>query len=172
MQTKFQNVGGGVTESRSAAKMYIFMSVQYRVVVFFFPSLHIDYVARALIWQRPRCKQAGIRQLRSETKWGWKGKLAFLWWGRRARHKRVCLPWKRNWQEATDAECVEARRGERRTKPIFVSQLALPPDWAAPLCKTSHRKELPLLHTTGPHINVQMYARKFSEKPKLLCQMR
>lgn len=70
------------------------------------------------------------------------------------------------------AECVAARCGERRTKPIFVSQLALPPDWAVPLCKTSHRKELPLLHTTGPHINVQMYARKISEKPKLLCQMR
>lgn len=71
-----------------------------------------------------------------------------------------------------DAECVQARRGERRTKPIFVSQLALPPAWAVPLCKTSHGKALPLPRTTGPRINVQMYARKFSEKPKLLCQMR
>lgn len=43
-----------------------------------------------------------------------------------------------------NAECVKALRGERRTKPIFVSQLALPPDWAAPLCETSHRKTFPL----------------------------
>lgn len=43
-----------------------------------------------------------------------------------------------------NAECVKALRGEQRTKPIFVSQLALPPDWAAPLCATSHRKALPL----------------------------
>lgn len=43
-----------------------------------------------------------------------------------------------------NAECVKALRGERRTKPIFVSQLALPPNWAAPLCATSHRKTLPL----------------------------
>lgn len=42
------------------------------------------------------------------------------------------------------AECVKALRGERRTKPIFVSQLALAPDWAAPLCETSHRNMLPL----------------------------
>lgn len=43
-----------------------------------------------------------------------------------------------------NAECVKALHGERRTKPIFVSQLALPPDWAAPLCETSHRKTHPL----------------------------
>lgn len=43
-----------------------------------------------------------------------------------------------------NAECVKALRGERRTKPIFVSQLALPPNWAAPLCATSHRKTFPL----------------------------
>lgn len=42
-----------------------------------------------------------------------------------------------------NTECVKALHGERRTKPIFVSQLALPPDWAAPLCETSHRKTLP-----------------------------
>lgn len=43
-----------------------------------------------------------------------------------------------------NAECVKALCGEQRTKPIFVSQLALPPDWAAPLCATSHRKTFPL----------------------------
>lgn len=42
-----------------------------------------------------------------------------------------------------NTECVKALHGERRTKPIFVSQLALPPDWAAPLRETSHRKTLP-----------------------------
>lgn len=43
-----------------------------------------------------------------------------------------------------NTECVKALHSERRTKPIFVSQLALPPDWAAPLCETSQRKTLPL----------------------------
>ena len=43
-----------------------------------------------------------------------------------------------------NAECVKTHRGERRTKPIFVSQLALPPDWAAAPRETSHRKTLPL----------------------------
>lgn len=43
-----------------------------------------------------------------------------------------------------NAECVKALHSESRTKPIFVSQLALPPDWAAPLCETSHRKTQPL----------------------------
>lgn len=61
-----------------------------------------------------------------------------------------------------NTECVKALHGERRTKPIFVSQLALPPDWAAPLRETSHRKSAASLHTAG-HINVQMYARNFEK---------
>lgn len=61
-----------------------------------------------------------------------------------------------------NAECVKVLHSERRTKPIFVSQLALPPDWAAPLWETSHRKTQPSPHTTG-HINVQMYARNFQK---------
>lgn len=39
---------------------------------------------------------------------------------------------------------LERTTAKRRAKPIFVSQLALPPDWAAPPCEKSHRKMLPL----------------------------
>lgn len=112
-----------------------------------------------------------MRQLRSETNKDQKGNLHFFvvvffdQGGARGTQARL-FTMKTQLTRGNDAECVKARRGERRTKPIFVSQLALPPAWAVPLCKTSHRKALPLPRTTGPRINVQMYARKFSEKPK------
>lgn len=72
-------------------------------------------MAQAFIWQWLRREQAGTRQLRSETKKGWKGKLAFLWWEQHTRHKRVCLPWKRNWQEATTPNVLRraAVKGEQ-----------------------------------------------------------
>lgn len=59
-----------------------------------------------------------------------------------AHRKGVCLP--SPLTRGNNAECVKALYSKKRTKPIFVSQLALPPDWAAPLCETSHRKTLPL----------------------------
>lgn len=60
------------------------------------------------------------------------------------RHKR-CLFSITAWlTRSNNAECVKTVLDKKRTKPIFVSQLVLPPDWAAPLRETSHRKTLPL----------------------------
>lgn len=42
-----------------------------------------------------------------------------------------------------NAECVKTLLKAKREQNQSLSQLALPPDWAAPLCETSHRKTLP-----------------------------
>lgn len=152
-------------QSQEVLQKYIFMSMHSEVVFFSFHRLCgiILYLAMTKSW-------AGrYEQLTSETK---KRLQRETWRGWHARHKRVCLLWKRSWHEATTSNVLRraAVKGEQNQS-LCLSWPCLPTGpyhWARHHTGKSFLCCIQQAHT----LMCKCMQENFSEKPKLLCQMR